>query len=90
MWRSIFMVSGSRDVVKKLSREDKMATVNETGLAANHDPVVALYMRDVDRSLLRRNLSLTPQQRLEQLQSLLRFAEELRRAGRGVRHGASV
>jgi hypothetical protein len=64
--------------------------VNETGLAANDDPVVALYMRDVDRSLLRRNLSLTPQQRVEQLQSLLRFAEELRRAGRAARHGASV
>ncbi|TAK82761.1 MAG: hypothetical protein EPO20_20385 [Betaproteobacteria bacterium] len=64
--------------------------MNETDLAANDDPVVARYMRDVDRSLLRRNLSLTPQQRLEQLQSLLRFAEELRRAGRAARNGAPV
>lgn len=49
------------------------------------DPVVDLYMRDVDRTLLRRNLSLTPQQRLEQLQALARLAEELRRAGKAIR-----
>ncbi len=45
------------------------------------DLVIERYMRDVDRTLLRRNLSLTPEQRLEQLQELARFAEELRRAG---------
>lgn len=45
-------------------------------------PVVERYMLDVDRTLLRRNLSLTPEQRLLQLQELARFAEELRAAGR--------
>jgi len=45
------------------------------------DPVIELYMRDVDRTLLRRNLALTPQERLLQLEELVRFAEELRRAG---------
>lgn len=49
------------------------------------DLVVALYMRDVDRTLLRRNLALTPQQRLEQLQSLARLADELQRAGKSAR-----
>lgn len=49
------------------------------------DPVVALYMRDVDRTLLRRNLALSPEERLAQLQELARFAEELRRAGRAAR-----
>lgn len=49
------------------------------------DPVIARYLRDVDRSLLRRNLALTPQQRLEQLQQLARLAEELRRAGERLR-----
>jgi len=39
-------------------------------------------MRDVDRTLLRRNLALSPEQRLNQLQELARFAEELRRAGK--------
>ncbi|HLE67457.1 MAG TPA: hypothetical protein VI730_09940 [Burkholderiales bacterium] len=54
------------------------------------DPVIESYMRDVDRTLLRRNLALTPQQRLLQLQELVRFAEELRRARRaaGTTRGA--
>lgn len=38
-------------------------------------------MRDVDRSLLRENLKLTPAQRLEKFISVVRFASELRRAG---------
>ena len=46
------------------------------------DPVVESYLRDVDRTLLRRNLTLSPEQRLIQLQELARFAEELRRSGR--------
>ena len=54
---------------------------------ARVDPVIERYMRDVDRSLLRRNLALTPQERLDQLQKLALFADELRRAGKSVRPG---
>lgn len=53
------------------------------------DPVIELYMRDVDRTLLRRNLALTPEQRLLQLQELARFADELRRAGQTARQNRS-
>jgi hypothetical protein len=53
--------------------------------ASRPDPVVERYLRDVDRTLLRRNLALTPEERLTQLQELARFAEELRRAGRKAR-----
>jgi hypothetical protein len=49
------------------------------------DAVVDRYAGDVDRTLLRRNLKLTPQERLDQLQELARFADELRRAGRTAR-----
>jgi hypothetical protein len=49
------------------------------------DPVIERYMCDVDRSLLRRNLALTHQERLDQLQKLALFADELRRAGKSVR-----
>ena len=52
---------------------------------ARVDPVIERYMRDVDRSLLRRNLALTPQERLDQLQKLAAFADELRRAGKSLR-----
>ena len=45
------------------------------------DPVIEAYKRGVDRTLILRNLQLTPEQRLLQLMELQRFAEELRRAG---------
>lgn len=46
------------------------------------DPVVRVYLPGVDRTLLRKNLALTPEQRLRQLMALQRFAAELRAAGR--------
>jgi hypothetical protein len=49
------------------------------------DPVIAVYRQHVDRSLLRENLKLTPEQRLMKLQSFLAFTEELRSAGARAR-----
>jgi hypothetical protein len=49
------------------------------------DAVIDRYLRDVDRTLLLRNLTLNPEERLNQLQELTRFADELRRAGREAR-----
>jgi hypothetical protein len=46
------------------------------------DPVVRAYLAGVDRTLLRKNLTLSPEQRLLQLMELQRFAVELRGAGR--------
>lgn len=54
------------------------------------DPVIEAYLRGVDRTLLRRNLRLTPQQRLEQLESLAQFADELRRAGQAARSATAA
>ena len=45
------------------------------------DPVIEAYKQDVDRTLIRENLRLTVEARLERLMRLQRFAEELRRAG---------
>ncbi|HEX5724964.1 MAG TPA: hypothetical protein VFX98_05835 [Longimicrobiaceae bacterium] len=45
------------------------------------DPVVEAYKAHVDRTLIRENLRLTPEQRIRQLQQLVRFAEELKQAG---------
>ena len=50
------------------------------------DPVIEAYKRDIDRTLLRENLKLTPEQRLRNLMDLQRFAAELRRAGRRASH----
>jgi hypothetical protein len=49
------------------------------------DPVVAAYMHDVGRTLLRGTLKVTPTQRLEKLVSFSSFAAELRVAGAQAR-----
>ena len=43
------------------------------------DPVVEVYKKDVDRTLLRRNLKLTPSERAEQLVTFMEFVAELRK-----------
>ena len=44
------------------------------------DPVIEAYKKDVDRTLLREHLKLTPQQRLEKLVAFMRAVEEIREA----------
>ena len=51
----------------------------------DRDPLIEALIRDVDMTLLRRNLQLTPQQRIDQLVEMQRFAAELARAGRKAR-----
>jgi hypothetical protein len=60
-------------------RIDTVSTTDE-----QPDPVVELYKRDVDLTLIRENLRLTPDQRVRNLVRLQRAAEELRRAGRAA------
>jgi len=59
--------------------------MNVDGQTLEPDPVIEFYKKDVDRTLLRENLKLTPEQRLVQLMQHQRFAEELRRAGEKAR-----
>ena len=49
------------------------------------DPIIELYKRDVDRTLIRENLRKSPEERLRALQQLQRFAEEVRNAGAAIR-----
>jgi hypothetical protein len=50
--------------------------------ADSRDPVVEAYKSGIDRTLIRKNLALTTEQRFIQLMELIRLAEELRAAGR--------
>ena len=54
-------------------------------VAANTDSV-ADFMRDLDRTLLRENLKLTFEQRARKHLRVLQMVEELRRAGKMLRH----
>jgi hypothetical protein len=44
------------------------------------NPVIEAYKRDIDRTLIRKNLQLSHEERLLQLMSLQKFARELRQA----------
>ncbi len=46
------------------------------------DPVIEAYKKDIDRTLLRESLKLSPEQRLEELMTLQDFVEDLRAAPR--------
>ena len=49
------------------------------------DPVIEAYKVDVDRSLLRENLKLTPQQRFDKFAGVMRNLMNLRAAGQRAR-----
>lgn len=46
------------------------------------DPVIEYFKKDVDRTLLREHLKLTPQQRLEKLVGFMRALDRLKAARR--------
>ena len=60
-----------------------MSVLERYGLSP--DPVIEYYKKDVDRSLLREHLALTPQQRLERLVAFMRDLDRLRQVSRDGR-----
>lgn len=49
--------------------------------------IIAIYEQDVDRSLLRRQLARTPEERFRDVMERQKLVEELQRAGREARRG---
>jgi hypothetical protein len=47
------------------------------------DEIIEIYKRDVDRTLIRENLRLTPEERLRSMEAALRFID-------GARHNAEA
>ena len=64
---------------KTQPRESRKSKVFGVRLA--HPEIIALYMRDIDRTLIRENLKLTPGERLRKLEAMVGSAEALRGAG---------
>ena len=54
-------------------------------LSLKPNPVIEYYKKDVDRTLLRENLKLTVSERIQKLQDLYDFSQELKRAGEAAR-----
>ncbi len=49
------------------------------------NPVIEAYKKDIDRTLLRENLKLTPEQRVQKFIDMQLMAEELKKAGQQLR-----
>lgn len=49
------------------------------------DAVIAAYKKDIDRTLLRENLKLTPEERLLKFDQFMDFLAEVQRAGKQAR-----
>lgn len=47
--------------------------------------IIDLYKKDIDRTLIRENLKLTPEQRILKLQNFQQFAFQMQEAGRKTR-----
>jgi hypothetical protein len=61
---------------------DPLGSIPELPPPDAFDPVIEAYKAHVDRTLLRENLRLTPEQRLQKMISFIEMAEELRAAAR--------
>jgi hypothetical protein len=71
-----------RSSIGVLSPRPKTTVMRASITAEWSDPVVDAYKRDVDRTLLRENLKLSPEERLRKLQDFVRFLSEVRAAGK--------
>ena len=60
-------------------------TLGTAGQGAPTDPVIEAYKKDVDRTLLRENLKLTPDERLRKLAAFMRSLQGVRSAETGRR-----
>lgn len=61
-----------------MAGSDRSPTPDENRL----DPVIEAYKKDIDRTLLRENLKLTPDERLRRLEEFMRAIRALRGAAR--------
>lgn len=62
-----------------------MASQKTPDVAPYVDPVVEFYKKDIDRTLLRENLKLTVQQRLDKLERFMKDLQTVRGAARRAR-----
>lgn len=62
-----------------------MDAVGEREQPLRRDPVIEVYKKDVDRTILRESLKLSVEERLRALIRLQRAASKLQRAGQDAR-----
>jgi hypothetical protein len=54
------------------------------GQSTAFEEIIQIYLRDVDRTLIRENLALTPAQRLQKLEEFVEFLQSAKKPGRSI------
>jgi hypothetical protein len=54
------------------------------GQSTAFEEIIQIYLRDVDRTLIRENLALTPAQRLQKLEEFVEFLQSAKRSRRST------
>ena len=54
------------------------------GQSTAFEEIIQIYLRDVDRTLIRENLALTPGQRLQKLEEFVEFLESAKKSRRST------
>ena len=67
--------------MRRANKRHESGNLKIFGIRLAHPEIIALYMRDIDRTLIRENLKLTPGERLRKLEAMVSSAEALRGAG---------
>jgi hypothetical protein len=68
-----------------MSRQDPSQAA-DVGAPEYVDPVIEVYKKDVDRTLLRENLKLSVEERFQKFERFMEYVHELREGGRRARH----
>ena len=74
--------SGTTRTVIEIDGNLPDATVTQLTRRLLVNPVIEAYKKDIDRTLIRENLKLTPERRLQKLQSFMEMVHGLRNAAR--------
>lgn len=67
------------------THNSSMAGSDFVPVSLDPDPVIEAYKKDVDRTLLRENLKLTVEQRVQKMIAALRLVEEIQRSRGSVK-----
>ena len=71
----------NEDASQEFFREEAVPFRTDTLPSADYiDPVIEVYKKDIDRTLLRENLNLTPNERSRKFERSMKMVFELRRS----------
>ena len=65
---------------ERLSGPARLVPSSDAREATAYEEIIEIYLRDVDRTLIRENLTLTPAQRLQKLEEFVEFLQSAKKS----------